>query len=541
MMNIRNDARVDINGDAALLVAALRDPAIYPHPVRRVGLLETHISWVLLTGSYAYKIKKPVDLGFLNFTALAARRHFCEEELRLNRRLAPAIYLEVVPITGTMQRPLIGGDGPAIEYAVKMREFAQEALLDNALARGDVEPAMIEELGRTIAGFHAELVPQDTARGGDTGASVLAPARDNFAQIEKLLDTPTEIATLAALRDWTLREYEIHLPHFEHRYAEGCVRECHGDLHAGNIVVLDGAAVPFDGIEFNPALRWMDVMNEAAFPMMDLAAHDRRDLAYAFINAYLESSGDYSGVRLLPFYSVYRAVVRAKVNLIRATQPGATPAGRERALEAYRRYITLAAVQARGARGAVIITHGVSGSGKTTLTREMLAALGAIRIRSDVERKRLHRLDSLARATAAPGSGIYADNATAYTYDRLLFYAREIAGAGLPVIADATFLKFSQRAAFHALAQELGVPFIIVSISANPAELRARVAARAARGNDASDATLEVLEAQLATCEALTDAEMRHAVHVAGGTAAAYRAVHEEIARRLHLSIPVPG
>jgi hypothetical protein len=537
-MHTCNEPPVATNGNAAPLLAALSEPALYPHPVRRVEIMQTHISWVLLTGDYAYKIKKPVDLGFLDFTTLAARRHYCEEELRLNRRLAPGLYLEVVPITGTVQRPAIGGDGPTIEYAVKMREFAQSALLDNALPRGEVGPAMIEALACRIADFHAQLAPQDATPGHDADSTVLAPARENFAQMLPLIDTPADIATLTAIRDWTRREFDARAAQFSQRYAAGCVRECHGDLHLGNIVLLDGAAVPFDCLEFNAALRWMDVMNEVAFLMMDLEAHGRRDLAFAFASTYLETSGDYAGVRLLPFYIVYRAVVRAKINLIRAAQPGITPGQRRHALAGYQRYITLAAAHTRGSRGAVVITHGLSGSGKTTLTRQLLATLGAVRIRSDVERKRLHGLHALARTGSATGAGIYADETTALTYDRLLRHARPVAGAGLPALVDATFLKHEQRAAFHALAVELGVPFAILNVTATPAALRARESARAARGGDASEATLAVLDAQIENCEVLTTGEMRHAVPAAHGTAATERAFCDQLAQRLNQPVP---
>ncbi len=538
-MNTRNRSPVVVNGNAAPLLAALGDPALYPHPVRRVELIQTHISWVLLTGRYAYKIKKPVNLGFLDFTTLAARRHYCEEELRLNRRLAPDLYLDVVPITGTAQRPAFAGAGPALEYAVKMKEFAQSALLDNALARDEVSATTIEELARKIAEFHAQLAPQASTPGHDADATVLAPARENFEQMLPLLDAPADIAILTAIRDWTLREYSAHAEQFRHRYAEGSVRECHGDLHLGNIVLLDGAAIPFDCLEFNPALRWMDVMSEVAFLMMDLEAHGRRDLAFTFVSTYLEASGDYAGVRLLPFYVAYRAVVRAKINLIRATQPGVMPAQRQRAMADCQRYIALAASQSRRPRGAVIITHGLSGSGKTTLTRQLLATLGAVRIRSDVERKRLHGMHALARTDSLAGSGIYGDAATARTYERLLRHARSIAGAGLPVIVDATFLRQTQRAAFHALAVELGVPFAILNVTATPAALRARVSARAARGGDASEATLAVLEAQIENCEALTDGEMRYAVPATNGTAAAECAFCDEVAQRVGQPVSV--
>ncbi len=205
---------------------------------------------MLLTGSYAYKVKKPVNLGFLDVTTLAARRHFCDEELRLNRRLAPELYLDVVPITRTAQHPLVSGDGPAFEYAVKMKEFAQSALLDNAVARGEIGTDIIEALARKIAGFHAALPPAAPHAGYDASASVLAPAIENFDQIRPQLEAPADIAALSAIRAWMLQEFKAHAAHFNQRHAQGCVRECHGDLHLGNIVLLDGIAVPFDGLEY---------------------------------------------------------------------------------------------------------------------------------------------------------------------------------------------------------------------------------------------------------------------------------------------------
>ena len=506
-MNARSDPPVTTGDDVERMLDALGNPACYPHPVGRIDRLETHISWVILTGSYAYKIKKPVNLGFLDFTSLAARRHYCEEELRLNRRLAPDIYLETVAITGAPLRPVIGGSGPAIEYAVKMREFAQAALLDGALARGEVGVPTIDALARKLAAFHAALAPELVSPDA-AAAAALAPALDNFRHMLPLVDAPADIASLTTVRDWTLREHGTAADQIARRGAAGCVRECHGDLHLGNIALIDGEPTPFDCIEFNPALRRMDTISEVAFLVMDLEAHGRRDLAYAFLNTYLEKSGDYDGVAVLPFYLVYRAVVRAKISLIRGSQRGAAGEQSQDALQAFRRYLALAVLYTNPRRGAVIITHGLSGSGKTTLTQSSLTALGAIRVRSDVERKRLHGFDALAHTGSSTGAGIYAANATARTYERLARHARNIAGAGYPVIVDASFLKHAQRAAFRALAQELGVPFVIANFTAPNDVLRARVAARAAQGGDASEATLAVLEAQIAARDALTPDEL---------------------------------
>lgn len=533
-MNARSDPPVMTGDDVERMLDALGNPECYPHPVRRIDRLETHISWVILTGSYAYKIKKPVNLGFLDFTSLAARRHYCEEELRLNRRLAPDIYLETVAITGAPQRPVIGGSGPAIEYAVKMREFAQSALLDGALARGEVSLATIEALARKLAAFHAALAPE-LAAADAAAAAALAPALDNFRHILPLLDAPADIAALAAVREWTLREHGRCADEFGRRGTAGCVRECHGDLHLGNIALIHGEPTPFDCIEFNPALRRMDTMSEVAFLAMDLEAHGRRDLAYVFLNAYLEHSGDYAGVATLPFYLVYRALVRAKISLIRGSQRGAAGEESQRALQAFRRYLALAVLYTNPRRGAVIVTHGLSGSGKTTLTQSTLTALGAIRVRSDVERKRLHGFGALAHSGAAVGTGIYAADATARTYELLARHARSIAGAGYPVIVDASFLRHAQRAAFRALAQELGVPFAIASLTVPHDVLRARIAARAAQGADASEATLAVLEAQIAARDELTADELGCAVTAELGcdAAAGARALCDALARRL--------
>ncbi len=534
IMNTRSDLPVMTCDDVERMLDALRNPACYPHPVRRIDRLETHISWVILTGSYAYKIKKPVNLGFLDFTSLAARRHYCDEELRLNRRLAPDMYLETVAITGEPRRPIVGGDGPAIEYAVKMREFAQSALLDGAIARGEVSVPAIEALARKLAAFHAALPPK-LATADAAAAAALAPALDNFRQVLQRVDAPADITALTAVRDWTLREHGTHAGQFAERGVAGRVRECHGDLHLGNIALIDCEPTPFDCIEFNPALRWMDTISEVAFLVMDLEAHGRRDLAYVFLNIYLEHSGDYAGVSVLPFYLVYRAMVRAKVSLIRGGQRGAASDESQCALAAFRRYLALAVLYTNPRRGAVIITHGLSGSGKTTLTQSMLSALGAIRVRSDIERKRLHGFESLAHTGSAPGTGIYATDSTARTYALLARHARDIAGAGYPVIVDASFLKHAQRAAFRTMAHKLGVPFVIANVTAPHDVLRARVAARAAQGGDASEATLAVLEAQISARDALTADEIGCAVTTEPGcdAAASARALCDALAQRL--------
>ncbi|MFH1604932.1 MAG: AAA family ATPase, partial [Pseudomonadota bacterium] len=374
------------------LIAALRAPARYPHAVERVELLQTHISCVLLAGDYAYKIKKPVNLGFLDFSTLAARRFYCEEELRLNRRTAPALYLEVLAIGGSEAAPVLGGGGPAIEYALKMRRFAQDALLDHMARCGALAPRHVDALAQSLAAFHAGAARAGPQQSFGTPAHVLAPALQNFAQMQALAHAPKAVALLTRLRDWTLREHALLAGAFEARKRDGWVRECHGDLHLGNIALLDGVPTPFDALEFNPDLRWTDVMNDIAFLAMDLFDHGLPRLARRFLNANLEYTGDYAGVRVLRYYLVYRALVRAKVSCLRVQQPGIAAQEQNSAEHEVSRHLLLAERLAVSAQAALVIMHGLSGSGKTTIAQDLAQTLGAVRLRSDVERKRLHGL-----------------------------------------------------------------------------------------------------------------------------------------------------
>ena len=490
------------------LLAALLHPGCYPHAVGRVRLIETHISWVLLTGNWAYKVKKPVDLGFVDFSTLKLRRRYCEEELRLNRRLAPAIYDSVVEIRGAPAAPRIAGSGPVLEYAVRMREFPQSALADRMAARRALRPQMIDALARTIAEFHRSAPAAGKSQRFGTPAAALAAALQNFKQILPGLAGVSSKNLLRRLRGWTLAEHAARRQAFISRRRGGFVRECHGDLHLGNIAVLGGCPTPFDCIEFNAALRWIDVMSEVAFLLMDLADHGRADLASRFLNAYLEVTGDYRGLEVLRYYLVYRALVRAKVNVLRARQPQVSAMEKKRLGRLVHGYLDLAQDYTMRRPLALMITHGVSGSGKTSATQSLIELAGAVRIRSDVERKRLYGLAPLARSGSGTGRGIYTPAANVATYAHLEQLARQILASGMPVVVDAAFLKRGEREAFRALAADMGVPFVILDFTAPAELLAARVAARAADGRDASEAGVSVIARQLATCEPLAPEEM---------------------------------
>jgi aminoglycoside phosphotransferase family enzyme/predicted kinase len=493
------------------LFQALRDPACYPHPVEGpITVIETHISCVFLTGTFAYKLKKAVDLGFVDFTTLEKRRFFCEEELRLNARLAPQLYLDVVPVTGEVGAPRLGAAGEPIDYAVRMREFPQETLADRMLARGRLRAEHIDALARCVARLHEVAAVADPAAGRAAMEAADRHVLENFAQLRALPPDLLQGENLEHSEQWA-RETQARVREpLAERARVGKVRECHGDLHLGNVVVLDGEPTPFDCIEFNAELRWIDVMNETAFLVMDLHSHERSDLAARFLNAYLEQGGDYEGLRVLLYYQVYRAMVRAKVGLMRAAQlPRESQEARALA-ERSRRYLALARSFLRPAPGFIVLAHGLSGSGKTTLTQPLLELTGAVRIRSDVERKRMHGLGAGQSARAGAGQGIYSRDASEALHQRLRVMTRTIVESGHRVIVDATFLRHADRQRFARLAAQLGVAFAIVDFSAEPPVLRSRVMARSERGGDASDADLAVLDYQLRTAEPLQPGEREH-------------------------------
>ncbi len=484
------------------LVAALRDPRRYPHAARTVQVIETHISWVLLAGGYAYKIKKSLNLGFLDYSDLEARKSFCDEELRLNRRTAPTIYLDVVAISGSPDDPVFGAH-PPIEYAVRMRRFASSRLMDRLLLRGKVMPQHIDALASTISAFHAGLPAVDPASAFGTAASIGAAAQQNIVQLRQYLTDDADRTALASLQTATDAEFAACRDVFAARRAQGFVRECHGDLHLGNIVLLGDEPVPFDCIEFNPAFRWIDVMDEIAFAVMDLLHRDRPEFAWRLLNACLGASGDYGGVAVLRFYLAYRATVRAKVCAIRAAQADISRRAKAAELAGCRSYMALARRCLERRRAALIITHGLPGSGKTTFSQMVLERMGFIRVRSDVERKRLFGVGVLESSRARVGD-IYHADATALTYARLRDLARMLLAAGYPVIVDAAFLKQEERAAFRALARSMAVPFAIASLYAPDGALRERIRGRR---NDASEADVAVLDMLRAAQQALSPEE----------------------------------
>lgn len=491
------------------LIEALQNRALYDHPVSTFKLIETHCAWVLLTGEYVYKIKKPLNLGFLDFSTLEKRRHVCAEEIRLNQRLAKEIYLEVVPITGSMEAPQLNGESGVIEYAVKMRQFEAGMEFDQLLKKGKLTGDHIDELATRVASFHQSLegATADTAFG--TPTTIQQPMLENFSQLAAVLPDAIERQPLEQLRQWTVDQLARLAPELKARKMDGFIRECHGDLHLANVTLYQNSVMLFDCLEFNPKLRWIDQISDIAFMVMDLDAHGRSDLSFLFLNRWLQQTGDYAGVPLLRLYLVYRAVVRAKVARIRQTQRP-----NEEDLQQYQHYLELATSYTQQQITPLMITHGLSGSGKSCISQLILEQLGAIRVRSDVERKRLHGLSAEARSKSTVNDDLYTDTSSKMTYQQLAIAAHAITAGGYPAIIDATFLKRAQRQQFKAIADKLAVPFIILHFHAPEALLRQWIIERNKKADDPSEADISVLEHQIEMQELLADDELENVVAI---------------------------
>ena len=447
-------------------------------------LVETHISWLLLSERYAYKIKKPVCLPFLDYGSAAKREFFCNEELRLNRRLAGDLYVDVVPVAGTT------------EWAVRMHRFDESSRLDHVCAANTLTRDHVVQLARTLADFHAQTDVAPHSSDFGSAAAVSRAVKRNFVQLRAVL--PDHLVEIDALEQWMDQQLSSLAGAIESRKEMGRVRECHGDLHLANMVLIGGKVVPFDCIEFDESLRWIDVVSEVAFVYMDLVAHQRPDLALWLLDQWLEVTGDFDGVRLLRFYAAYRAQVRAMVAAMSAQwQVAAT-------------YLQTALIMQTLPALHLTITFGVSGSGKSTASARRLladAAAMTIRVHSDIERKRLYGYTALERTGSSLSGGIYTVEAGERTYARLAVIAHELLAAGWSVIVDATFLQRCDRQTFRSIAGVHDAGFSILACSAPQEELQRRITTRT---GDASEASVAVLAHQLRTIEPLSDDELSY-------------------------------
>lgn len=494
---------------APSLVTRLLDPAAYPHSTAGIRLIETHISWVFLTGDFVYKLKKPCNLGFLDFSTLERRRRFCEEEVRLSGRFAPNLYVGVVPIAGPAHEATVDGVGQPVEWAVKLRQFDEAGRLDRLFDEKKLTADDCERLGAEIARDEERLAVADPRAGWGTPDAFATTVAMNLDQLRRARPQAAQRADL--LQAWIDAEVNRIGCTIEARVAAGKIRECHGDLHLANIVLHEGRMTAFDGIEFNDSLRWIDVANDIAFLAMDLHARGRPDFAARVMNAWMEVADDHAAAGVLPLYMVYRAIVRAAVAAIRLGQAIAVgdAAAAEAASRDSDRYLDLAMSLTATRQPRLFVTSGVSGTGKTTLAGRIIDACGAVRLRSDVERKRLAGMAATDRpADESHARELYGAEMTNRVYQRLATLAATLLRAGTNVVIDATCTIRQQRDVLAAVARDEGVALLWLELDVPAEFVLARVAARQAAGTDASDASLDVVRSQLASRQPITPEEV---------------------------------
>ena len=481
------------------LPVAMGRPDFYPHRPAKVDVVQTHISFIFIAGEEVYKVKKAVDFGFLDFTTLEKRKFYCEEELRLNRRLAPEAYLGVVPITrdptGSLQ---LGGAGQAVEYAVHMKRLPQERMLGRLLAEKKADPAVMDAIARRLADFHsrAETGGRIDQIGGIE--TIRRNHEENFSQTAPYIGVTIPRGRYDFIRAFALDFLERNRDLFARRVADHRIRDCHGDLHLEHICVQNGITI-FDCIEFNERFRFGDVAAEVAFLAMDLDYNGYPDWAESFVEAYVRHSGDPEIRILLNFYRCYYAYVRGKVVGFRTQDPAIGQNDRQSAVQTAARYFELAcAYAARPQKPALILTAGLMGTGKSVLANRLAPLIGAKLIRTDVLRKELLAIRPAERRPDAFGKGIYTDEISQKTYEEAMRIAAEALGKGRPAIIDASFKRRSERLRAAAMAQELGADFFVIECVCPEEVIRQRLDARAASGSDPSDGRWEIFLAQKA-------------------------------------------
>ena len=491
------------------LIQQMLTPEFYPHSVTMpIQLMQTHASYVLLTGEFVYKLKKPVNFGFLDYSTVDKRQHFCTEEIRLNQRGARELYLEVVSIAKQGNKYQFGNDGEIVDYAVKMVQFPQSALLSNMFEAGTMTSEQIEEMGTVVARFHAEARTDEYISSFGTVAKIRQSIDDNYRQTGKYIgraQTQAQFTETKAYTDRFLLEYS---QLFLDRIAGGFIRECHGDLHLRNICRWHDKTLLFDCIEFNEPFRFVDTMYDIAFAVMDLEARGGKDFANRFLNTYAEQTGDWEGLQVLPMYLSRQAYVRAKVTSFLLDDPTVASEDRAAAAKTAGDYYHQAWEYTRTASvGRLIMLSGLSGAGKSTLGKRIALAVGGVQLRSDAVRKHLGGIELLSKGD----DSLYTPAMTAKTYQRVLELASKLTAQGFTVILDAKYDRQALRAAVVDLAADRGIPLQIVHCTAPADVLRDRLTQRT---GDIADATVDLLASQQATWEEFTPAERQYVITV---------------------------
>jgi len=494
------------------ILSSLSRPAAYPHPVHDVRVVQTHVSVVFLAGPYAYKVKKPVHFDFLDAHLLERRGEMCRQEVELNRRLSPHLYLGVVSITRGPEGLVVGGGGEAVEFAVQMRRLPEERMMDRLLAARGLTRQMVQQVADALVPFHtsAEAGPAVAAFG--TPEAVKTLWDEHFAQVAPFVGKTVSGLQNGYLRAvveaWAIRKR----PLLEARVAGGRIRDGHGDLRTSSVCFIEPLTI-FDCLDFSARLRCSDVASDVAFLAMDLRLRMRRDLGEALLGRYVRRSGDGALRRLVPFYTCYRACVRGKVESLRAEEPEISAPEREEAARLARRAFGLACEAASEDLPPVLLAvAGLSGTGKSTLARELGERRGWEVLSSDVVRKSMHGLVVEERASAAVDQGLYTPETTRSTYAALATRAGEALERGRCVVVDATAQAAWERAVLAEAARAHGALFLLAEVRAPDEVIRARLEARTQEPGAVSDAGWEVYLAQKARWEPVTLGEWAHLV-----------------------------
>jgi aminoglycoside phosphotransferase family enzyme/predicted kinase len=470
----------------------------YPEQTNSVELLQTHVSWIFLTDSHAYKVKKPVNFGFLNFSTIDRRRFYCNEEVRLNRRLCPDIYERVVELREISGGAAFHGDGQVIDYAVKMKRLPAERMLDRLVDNGLVSAADMRTVARAIAEFHNTAATTPAISEFGHLDRIMFNWQENFDQMAAFEDSTLSAEERELIRGWGSSFTERNAELFSRRVEDGFIRECDGDIHLENICMHDGKVCIFDCIEFNDRFRYCDTAADVAFLLMDLDFHGRRDLADEVIIAYRAASGDSGMADLIDFYKLYRAFIRGKVESLLFHDTGVDQMERDRARAKAIRYFRLARgyIERHRLQPTLFITCGLMGSGKSTLAEQLSFELGISTFNSDVVRKRMAGIAPDTHAATAFGEGLYSSRANDAVYTELLRLAEPELAAGRSTILDASFKNKAYRTRCAELAKQYGAAFVILHVTCDEPENRRRLTERTASGRSVSDGRLELLESQ---------------------------------------------
>ena len=480
------------------ILKSLLKPEAYPEPTYFVELLQTHVSWIFLTDTHAYKVKKPVNFGFLNFSTIDRRRFYCDEEVRLNRRLCPDIYEGVVEMRETPSGAAFHGSGTVIDYAVKMKRLPAERMLDKLVSNNQVSVVEMQNVARIIADFHKNAPTSPAIAEFGHLDRIMFNWQENFEQMIPFEDKTLSAEEREQIKAWVSRFTNENADLFRQRVDEGFIRECDGDIHLENICMTDNSIYIFDCIEFNERFRYCDTAADVAFLLMDLDFNGRPDLAGEVVKSYLEVSGDTKMMALIGYYKLYRAFVRGKVESLRLIDGGIDQLEQKRAETRAIKYFRLARgyIERSRLQPSLFITCGLMGSGKSTLTAQLSFELGIAAFDSDTVRKQLAGISFGTHVPDAYGEGLYTSKANDATYSELFCRAEVELAAGRSVIIDASFKRKEDRSRFASLAKRYEALFVVLHVACNEPENRRRLAERLASGQSVSDGRAELLESQ---------------------------------------------